>query len=96
MPRSLSPQMIAQLSSPYIRPGYLVELAFKGVTLFYTTRHHDVSWNGNYYYGNGLILPIDSFSESGELSPTGLALTLAGTDTLVSAILQSTEIENGF
>ena len=89
MPRNLSPEMLTRLSSPHIRPGYLVDLAFEGITLYYVTRNFDISWNGNNYFGSGLIHPISGFGESGELSPTGLTLTLSGTDTLISAVLQS-------
>lgn len=91
MPRNISASVLTQLASSSVTLGYLVDVGFTGITLYYTTRNFDVTWDSNEYLGSGLIFPIDSFSESSELMPTGITLTLAGTETLISAILQSVD-----
>lgn len=79
MVRALTAAMAAEIIKPGVRPFLLVELDFAGGPLRLTTRSRDLSFNGQVYGGDGVLLAVSNVEETTEINPAGLTLTLAAT-----------------
>lgn len=79
MGRAMSAAMAAEIAKPNPRPFLLVDLDFPTVPMRLSSRARDVTFNGNLYSGDGVLLEVSEIEETTEVSPAGITITLAAT-----------------
>jgi len=82
MVRAMTAAMAAEIAKPKTRSFLLVDLDFPSAPMRLTSRARDVTFNGNLYSGNGVLLDVSEIEETTEVSPAGITITLAATATL--------------
>lgn len=88
MARSISAEMIEQVSSKIVRPIIFVKLDFKTEPLYMWSGLGLIDWNGVQWTGAGTLLTISSIEETVEVRATGLELGLTGVpSSLISVAL---------
>ena len=86
MARAMSAAMAAEIVKPSTRPFLLVELDFPSAPLRLTSRARDISFNGDLYLGNGVLIGVSEIEETGDADPGGITIALAATAGLKSTI----------
>lgn len=80
MPRDLSSPMIAPLTSNFIRPCFLVSIAFKSQTVYCWTGAGNLIYGGNTYLGVGDLGKLGAITEGSDVQAYGTTITLSGID----------------
>lgn len=80
MPRALQPSTVTAITAAVATRVFLIEFAFSGGTVRWTTAPVNLSWNGFTWTAVGGALNIGEVSESADPTSGGLNLTLSGVD----------------
>lgn len=87
MGRTLSANVLSELSSATVRLALLAEIEFTATTLRLTTFPRDLSWDSKTWLGNGWFEGIESVEESGDLRANNLRIFLTGVGDTVNALI---------
>ena len=79
MVRAMTAAMAAEIAKPDPLSFLLVDLDFPSAPMRLTNRSKDVTFNGNLYAGDGVLLEVSEIEETTEVSPAGITITLAAT-----------------
>lgn len=94
MPRTLTGDVIAELTAKTLCPILFAEIAFVSGPSYFWTGAGTINWNGHDWVGVGRCGSVSEMEESDEIRATNLVLTLSGIPSdLVGAAL--TECRNG-
>lgn len=86
--RNLSPEMVDEVTSKYLKPALLAELQFDSATLYMWSGVGNLEYNGQSYLGGGNLVSVSPIQETQKLEAKGLVCTLNGIPSaLVSAAL---------
>ena len=80
MPRDISPEMLAALSAPMLRPAFFVTITFIDAVVYLWTGSGTVTFDGNDYLGAGALMGISAAEEGSTVHARGITLTLSGLD----------------
>jgi hypothetical protein len=86
--KSLTSDVITELSASSVQPIYLVEIDFADGPAYLWSGIGTVSWNGHSWLGVGSLGSISAVTEANEVSPQSITLTMSGipSDLLAEAI----------
>lgn len=88
MTRNMSPDMIAEFSSPSVSPVLMGEAYFDSATLRMWSGYGTLEWNGEDFLGGGNFIGVSPIEETQELQAKGIVVTLSGIpSTLIAAAL---------
>jgi len=88
MPRSLSTDLQAQVSSQQTKTAFLVELGLS-TTVRLTDWYSDVTYDSNSYEAGGSFLTVDSVVETGQLQIDEINLGFSNVTNQVRSLVQS-------
>lgn len=88
MPRSLSTDLQAQISSQQTKTSFLVELGLSS-TIRLTDWYSDVSYNSNSYEAGGSFLTVDSVTETGQLQINEINIGFSNVTNQIRNLVQS-------
>ncbi len=94
MPRGLSADFIAALTSEEVRPFYAVQLELDEGPIRLWTGYGNAVINGNAFLGAGNLLGFSGFQEVNDLSAKSITITLDGLDETVLRLSLSTPSRN--
>lgn len=89
MPRpDATPEFIAGIQSPYVRPAIFVEVHFTTGAVYVWTGATSTSWGGKTWTGVGQFGGVSTVEEGTNVQARGVTLTLSGFDpTLLTDVL---------
>lgn len=76
--RNLTPEMIAEFSSGYVRPALMAELFFDDQTLMMWTGIGDLVWGDKVFLGGGNFIGVSTIEETQETQAKGIVASLNG------------------
>jgi hypothetical protein len=89
MARGFTDEYIAELEKTANTPIRLVALQLQSETIYLTTAHRNVYYDGHTYLSAGYLLAIGEIEENSALQVSTLTMSLSGVDqSIVSAFLQ--------
>lgn len=77
MPRTLTSAAVTQLEATFVRPTFLVSMAFANETIYAWTGVGPLVWNGQTWLGVGNLGDISPIVEGSDVSAQGITLTLS-------------------
>jgi hypothetical protein len=91
--RSLSTQLVTQITSQAVNPCFLVDLTFTTGQYHVWSGVGSVTWNGNTYLGVGSLGQVGDITEGTQVRADGTTLTLSGIDsTLLDDCLSDIQV----
>lgn len=88
MPRDLSADFLAAITSQAVRPALFVEANFTSGPAYIWTGVGTISWNGHDWLGVGSLGGISTIEEGTNIEARGITLSLSGIDaSLLTGIL---------
>lgn len=76
--RNLSPEMIAEFSSGYVRPVLMAELYFDDQTLMMWSGLGDLVWGDKVFSGGGNFVGVSPIEETQDIQAKGIVASLNG------------------
>lgn len=86
MPRNLTPETIAALTSRTIHTEYLFESAFESQTLRYWSGFGALSWDSKTWAGDGKFHGVSNIRDSLDIVANGISVSLPGISTEILEI----------
>jgi len=80
MPRAMSPEMLAALSSSQITPAIFAQLTFASTTICVWSGIGDISWNTLTWTGLGSLLSLSPMEDGATVEARGISVVLSGLD----------------
>src|ERR1041384_6659198 len=93
MPRSMSPEVLAAITSQMMRPALFVEANFTSGPAYLWSGVGTISWHGHDWLGVGPLGSISTVEEGSNVQARGIGLSLSGIDVnLLTGILSEFEV----
>lgn len=86
MARALTAAMAAEIVKTRTRPFLLADFDFPAAPLRLASSARDITFNGDLYLGNGVLIEVSGIEETAEPNPGAITITLAATAGLRSTI----------
>lgn len=89
MTRTLTTPVKNQLTASTNRPALLFDLFFEQATIRLWTGYGTLVWGTDVYFGNGWLTSVSNYSETGDIRPEGMTITLTGIPLEVTSLILS-------
>ena len=93
MPRSMSSEMLAAITSQNLRPALFVALQFASGWAYVWSGIGSIAWNGHTWLGVGTLGTISVIEEGANVQARGITLTMSAIDpAMLADALQETQL----
>ncbi len=93
MPREMTAEFLAAITSQKIRPALFVEITFTSGPIYVWTGRGVVSWGGHDWVGVGSLGTISNIEEGSTIEAKGITLSLSGIDTtLLTGVMDEFQV----